>query len=82
MKKEYDLKKLRKRPGKIKVSEKATKVPISVRLDGSTLASLKTEAARLGLPYQTFIGSILHQYACGELIGKRTVKFLKKVRAS
>jgi predicted DNA binding CopG/RHH family protein len=67
MKKEYDLKKLKKRPGKIKVDLDAAKVPISIRLDGSVLAELKSEAERLGIPYQTLIGSILHRYASGEL---------------
>jgi hypothetical protein len=32
------------------------KIPISIRLDGSVLATLKTEAERLGIPYQTYIG--------------------------
>lgn len=68
MKAEYDLKKLKKRPGKVKVDHDAAKIPINIRLDGSVLANLKTEAGRLGLPYQTFIGSILFRYANGELV--------------
>jgi predicted DNA binding CopG/RHH family protein len=63
MKKEYDLKKLKKRPGKFKIDNDAVKVPVSVRLDGSVLAAIKTEAERLEIPYQTLIGSILHRYA-------------------
>lgn len=55
MKKEYDLKKLKKRPGKAKTSTSAAKVPISIRLDGAVLSEFKTEAERLGMPYQTFI---------------------------
>ncbi len=70
MKKEYDLKKLRKRPGKVKVDPEAVKTPVSIRLDGSVLAALKTEADRLGIPYQTLIGSILHRFSTGELIDK------------
>ncbi len=68
MKKEYDLNKLKRRPGKVKVETEATKVPMSIRLDGSVLAALKTEALRLGIPYQTFIGSLLHRYATGEMV--------------
>lgn len=82
MKKEYDLKKLKRRPGKVKVDPEAAKTPISIRLDGGVLASLKSEAESFGIPYQTFIGSILHQFANGELIQKKTVELLKKLKAS
>lgn len=69
MKKEYDLSKLKKRPpGKVKSDPEAAKTPISIRLDGAILAELRTEAERLGIPYQTFIGSILHRYANSELV--------------
>ena len=82
MKKEFDLKKLKPRPGKPKVDKDAAKVPISLRLDGGVLAALKTEAERLGIPYQTHIGSVLHQYANGELIEKKTVDLLKRLQVS
>ena len=82
MKKEYDLKKLKKRPGAAKVDKDAAKVPISLRIDGSILAMLKTEAESLGIPYQTHIGSILHQYAHGGLVSIKSVKLLKQLRAS
>jgi predicted DNA binding CopG/RHH family protein len=36
---------------------------INIRISNRTLSSLKTKAARLGLGYQTLVGSILHQYA-------------------
>ena len=81
MKKEYDLKKLIKRPGKINVDKEAAKVPTSIRLDGSVLAALKTEAERLGIPYQTLIGSILYRFITGELIERKAVHLLKKVNA-
>ena len=80
MKKEYDLKKLTRRPGKVKTNEAAAKTPISIRVDGSDLASIKTEADRLGIPYQTFIGSILHRYAKGELLDKKSAEFLKIIK--
>lgn len=80
MKKEYDLKKLKKRPGKVKSSAEAAKVPISIRLDGSVLAAIKTEAERLGIPYQTYVGSILHRYANGELIDEKAADLVKLIK--
>lgn len=78
MKKEYNLKKLKKRPGPVKVVADAAKIAISIRLDGGELAEIRTEAERLGLPYQTLIGSILHRYVAGELVD-RTSPDLKKL---
>ena len=60
MKKEYDLRKLRKRRGRVKVDSGAAKVPVSIRLNGAVLAELRSEAQRLGIPYQTFVSSIVH----------------------
>ncbi len=82
MKKEYDLRKLKKRPGKGKTDPESAKTPISIRLDGSVLADLRAEAERLGIPYQTFIGSILHRYANQELVDRRAInleQMLKKI---
>jgi predicted DNA binding CopG/RHH family protein len=73
MKKEYDLKKLRKRPGKVKANRDAAKIAISIRLDGSVLAEIRTEAERLGIAYQSFIGSILHRYIHGEIVDLKSV---------
>src|SRR2546426_4652173 len=42
--KEYDLKKLKRRPGTPKSDPEAARVPISIRLDGSVLAALKTRS--------------------------------------
>ena len=81
MKKEYNLKKLKKRPGKVKVDVNATKTPISIRLDGSILAALKTEAERLGIPYQTFVGSILHRYVGGELVDRHSPELAKLIKS-
>ena len=54
MKKEYDFSK-----GKVKKSpvlkEKETKIQTSIRLDADVMNWLQTEAAKLGVPYQTFI---------------------------
>ena len=82
MKKEYDLRRLKRRPGKIKADKSAAKVQVGLRLDGSDLARLKSEADRLGIPYQTLVGSILHQYLNDELIERKTVEVLKKLRVS
>jgi predicted DNA binding CopG/RHH family protein len=79
MRQQYNLKKLKKRPGKVKVDPDAVKIPISLRLDAGLLLMLKTESERRGLPYQTFISSILHQFMHGELIERSTVELLKKV---
>ena len=76
MKAEYDLKKLKRRTEKLKVDPDAAKVPISIRLDGAILAHLKTEAERMGIPYQTLISSLLHRYSNGEMIDKKTVDAL------
>ena len=81
MKKEYNLKRLKRRENP-RVSEDAAKVPISIRLDGSALSDIRTEAERLGIPYQTLIGSILHRYVAGELVDRQSPdlkKLLKQV---
>jgi len=82
MKKEYDLKNMKKRSGRVKVDKSASKVPISLRLDGGILSSLKDEAAKKGLPYQTLISSILFQYASGEFIEKSLVDLINETKAS
>lgn len=41
---------------------------VTLRISGSDLARLKQKAAYKGLPYQTFIASILHEYAAGHFI--------------
>jgi len=40
---------------------------ISIRLSERDLTWLRTKALELGMPYQTLIGSILHQYAEGKI---------------
>ncbi len=80
MKKEYDLSKLKKRAGRVKSDSEAAKTAISIRLDGSVLADLRSEAERLGIPYQTFIGSILHRYVHGELVDKKAIDLERMVR--
>lgn len=38
---------------------------ITLRISNSDLVRLKEKAAYKGLPYQTFIASVLHEYAAG-----------------
>ena len=45
MKKEYDLKHLRKRPGKAKTDPGAAKVPVSIRLDGETTSWMSSTSS-------------------------------------
>jgi predicted DNA binding CopG/RHH family protein len=82
MKKEYDLSKLTRRNGKIKVDKDASKIPISIRIDGGVLALLREEADRIGIPYQTLISSVLFRYSTGELVDKKTVEIFKGLKAS
>lgn len=42
---------------------------VNIRISGNDLASLKQKAAYKGLPYQTFIASVLHEYAAGHFDG-------------
>ena len=70
MKKEYDLKKMKKRPGKVKVHKEASKVAVHIRLDAVVVDELKNEAERMGLPYQTLINSVLHRFVSGDLTDK------------
>ncbi|MCO5113700.1 MAG: BrnA antitoxin family protein [Bdellovibrionaceae bacterium] len=79
MKKKYNFSGATKRTSRVKrqISEDTVKVPTSIRLDGSLLAWYKTEAERLGIPYQTLIGSILHRYAQSELIDREEVYRIK-----
>jgi predicted DNA binding CopG/RHH family protein len=74
MKKEYDLSKMRRVPGKRKVYPEALKVAINIRLDAMVVNDIKEEAMRLGIPYQTLINSILHRFNTGQLVDKPTKK--------
>jgi predicted DNA binding CopG/RHH family protein len=40
---------------------------VSIRLSSRDLVSLKRKANRYGIPYQTFISSVLHRYASGDI---------------
>ena len=82
MKNEYDLKKIKRRSEKETTSPtpEAAKVPISIRLDGGDLSDLRSEAERLGIPYQTLISSILHRYVSGELVDSKSPELRKLLK--
>lgn len=82
MKKEYDLKSLKKRSAKAKTASEAAKTPISLRLDAIVIADLRSEAHRLGIPYQTLISSILHRYTTGELVDKQSPDLRKLLKGA
>ena len=41
--------------------------PLSIRIAASDLDMIRYNAAKAGIPYQTLIKSILHQYAVGHI---------------
>ena len=57
---------------------------IKIRMSGRDLLSLKRKANRFGMPYQTLISSILHQYVSGDLkpsqVEETQSKYRKKNR--
>jgi predicted DNA binding CopG/RHH family protein len=40
---------------------------INIRISNRDLVSLKRKANRFGMPYQTLISSVLHQYISGDI---------------
>ena len=40
---------------------------VNIRISSTDLLALKQKAAYKGLPYKTFIASVLHEYAAGHL---------------
>jgi predicted DNA binding CopG/RHH family protein len=49
------------------VEESRARKGISLRLPARDLELIKSIARRRGIPYQTLIGSVLHQFAHGAL---------------
>ncbi len=47
---------------------------INIRISTKLLEDLQLKATEEGLPYQTFIASILHKFSTGRLIDVRTSK--------
>jgi len=46
---------------------------INIRLSSADLDLIRLQASRAGLPYQTFIASILHRYATRQLIDETSI---------
>ncbi|AFY01998.1 hypothetical protein [Bdellovibrio bacteriovorus] len=80
MKKEYDLKNLKQKKSRTVSKDEVGKTLISMRINTNDLVDLKTEADRLGIPYQTLMGSILHRYITGELLDKKGAEILKMIK--
>ena len=51
------------------VKEKYKKRVISIRLSESDIRKLKKKALETGIPYQTIISSLVHQYVEGKIKG-------------
>ena len=41
---------------------------INIRLSSMDLGALKSKAGELGMPYQTLVSAVLHQYVTGRLV--------------
>jgi len=76
--------KLAKATGKrVKVTEKtdiSVKVNLNMRIDLETLNSLKKDAEKKGLPYQTLINSILKQHADQPDLTERVEKIERQLK--
>lgn len=44
---------------------------ISIRLADTDIRKIRAQALEEGIPYQTFIGSILHKYVSGKIVEHR-----------
>jgi predicted DNA binding CopG/RHH family protein len=44
---------------------------VNIRISSTDLEALQTKAVEEGLPYQTFIASVLHKFAAGRLLAKQ-----------
>jgi predicted DNA binding CopG/RHH family protein len=47
---------------------------INIRLSSPDLMDIQARAMEEGIPYQTFIASVLHKYACGRVTAVDHVK--------
>lgn len=43
---------------------------MNVRMSSMDMLELQTKAAKLGMPYQTLVASVLHRYLTGRLVAK------------
>jgi predicted DNA binding CopG/RHH family protein len=55
---------------RIRAAARATGIKdrrVNIRLSSGDLSDIQTKALEAGVPYQTFIASVLHKYATGRL---------------
>jgi len=55
------------------------KKAITLRISENDLEKIKKEAEKEGIPYQTFITSILHKYITNQLIEEKYIERLKEL---
>jgi len=60
------------------IKKMTRKKPFNIRLFESDIDKLKAQALREGLPYQTYLASIIHQFATGFESKNRLDSRLKK----
>ncbi|MCB0390401.1 MAG: BrnA antitoxin family protein [Bdellovibrionales bacterium] len=71
-KKEFNFKKAKKVGNRFK--DKDVKISVTSRLDSDVVFWLKSEAEKRGLPYQTFMNSLLKQAMSGTLTDVETLR--------
>jgi len=62
----------RQKIGKI-IKKANEKKNISLRVNGQDLELLKLRAEKEGIPYQTFISSILHKFTTDQLVDQKSI---------
>lgn len=61
---------------KLKAAARATAIKdrrVNIRLSSIDLSDIQVKALEEGIPYQTFIASVLHKYVSGRLVEKSSV---------
>ncbi len=53
------------------VAETVKKKPITVRVQEQDIQKIRSIAFQRGIPYQTLVSSIIHQFAHGDLVERR-----------
>ena len=61
------LKVKKKRYAKIALTQMNKKKAVSIRLLESDIERIKAKSVNQGMPYQTLITSLIHQYATGKI---------------
>ena len=69
---------MKERPAK--VDTEADRIQISIKMDANDLGALKTEAARMGLPYQTLLNSVIHRFVQGEFIDRKELELQSRYK--